>query len=249
MKRAVILSYNATSKSAKYLTSHLDGRMITQREPIAPDECIINWGGGYFSARDWSREWLNHPHKIINAVEKLKAFQLFAGADVPHPAWTFHISIARQWLENGNVVLARQTSSGMMGQGISLLNPNCREVPSAEFYSKHVNHTLEYRVHVFKGILLNLGMKVQLRPGANMMVRNADERDWDFTHVTDAPFPVIQAGIAAVQALGLDFGAADVGYRSSDGKAFVFEVNSAPGTGHYTITKFADVFKRYLRSL
>lgn len=249
MKRAVILTYKATSKSAKYLTNHLEGRMIIQRESIRPDECLINWGGGLFSSRDWSPEWLNNPSKVVNCVEKIKAFQLFAGADVPHPAWTFHGSIARQWLDAGHTILARATSTGMMGRGISLLNNPRQQIPEAEFYTKHIMHTDEYRVHVFKGMLVNLGKKVQLRPNANMMVRNADERDWDFEHVETAPYPVIQAGIAAVEALGLDFGAADVGFRARDNKAYVFEVNSAPGVGHNTITKFANVFRQYLRRL
>ena len=249
MKKAVILSYKASSKSARYLTQHLEGRLITRRETIPPNECIINWGGGIFSSNNWNPEWLNHPAKIANAVEKIKAFQLFAGADVPHPAWTFHGSVAKQWLENGYTVLARQTSTGMMGQGISLLNNPRQAVPSAEFYSKHVKHDEEYRIHVFRGLLVNIGKKVPLRPNANMMVRNADERDWDFRHVEEAPFEVIQAGLAAVQALGLDFGGADVGYRRQDRKAYVFEVNSAPGTGHNTITSYARVFNRYLRAL
>lgn len=249
MKTAVILTYKATSKSAKYLTQHLEGRMITERVPIRPTECLINWGGGTFPSRDWNPEWLNKPSRICNAVEKLTAFQLFHGADVPHPAWTFHGSVAKQWLEAGHIVLARATATGMMGQGISLLNNPRQEIPSAAFYSKHVKHTEEYRVHVFKGMLVNLGKKEQLRPNANMMVRNADERNWDFIHVEEAPYPVIEAGIAAVVALGLDFGAADVGFRSQDNKAYVFEVNSAPGVGHNTITRYANVFRRYLRTL
>ena len=249
MKHAVVLTYDSTSESAKSLTQHLDGRMIARRENIAANECIINWGSGYTSARDWNLEWLNNPLSITNAVEKLRAFQLFAGADVPHPPWTFHLTIAQRWLEDGHRVLARQTSTGMMGQGISLLSNPRQTIPSAEFYSKHVNHDEEYRVHVFRGMLVNLGQKVALRPNANMYVRNADERDWDFVHVEEAPFEVITAGIAAVQALGLHFGAADVGYRCRDHRAFVFEVNSAPGTGHNTITRYAEVFLRYLRTL
>ena len=249
MKKAVILSYKATSKSAKYLTQHLEGRMITARETIRPDECIINWGGGQFSSRDWKAEWLNHPTNIANAVEKLTAFQLFSGADVPHPAWTFHISVAKRWLEDGHVVLARRTQSGMMGQGISLLNNPRQEIPSAEFYSKHVQHDEEYRVHVFNGMLVNIGKKVALRPNANMMVRNADEREWDFQHVETAPHEVLTVGISAVMALGLNFGAADVGFRRRDSKSYVFEVNSAPGVGHNTITRYANVFRRYLRTL
>jgi len=249
MKSAVVLSYSATSEGAKYLTNHLEGRMITRREIIQPDECIINWGGGQFSNQGWKAEWLNKPANVCFAVEKLKAFELFNGESVPHPAWTFHVSVALKWLEEGNVVLARRTSTGMTGEGISILNNARAEIPSAKFYSKHVQHDQEYRVHVFKGMLVNLGVKVAQCRNANMMVRNADGRNWDFEHTEEAPHAVTLAGIAAVNALGLDFGAADVGYRSRDNKAYVFEVNSAPGAGHNNITRYASVFKRYLRSL
>jgi len=249
MKSAVVLSYSATSQGAKYLTSRLEGRMITRREEIRPNECIINWGGGQFSSSGWKADWLNKPTNVCFAVEKLKAFELFDRESVPHPEWTFHVSMARKWLEEGHVVLARQTSTGMMGEGISLLNNARSAIPSAEFYSKHVQHDQEYRVHVFQGMLVNLGIKVAQCRNANMMVRNADERNWDFEHTEEAPHAVTLAGIAAVNALGLNFGAADVGYRARENKAYVFEVNSAPGTGHNTITRYASVFTRYLRSL
>lgn len=249
MKRAVVLTYDSDSKGAKSLTSHLDGRMIRHREILRDNECLINWGSGHSSGQGWKSEWLNKPAAVCRAVDKLEAFWCFAHDWVPHPLWTRDVDDVRSWLQSGYTVLSRATSSGMMGQGISILNTPSASIPSAEFYAKHVQHSEEYRVHVFKELVCNLGRKVALRPGANMMVRNADEHNWDFEYVSTAPFPVLQAGLKAVMSLGLDFGAADVGYRQRDNTAWVFEVNSAPGVGHYTITKYAEVMLSYLRSL
>ena len=249
MKKAVVLTYNTTSKSAKYLTQQLEGRMITHMEEIRPDECMINWGGGYFPSRAWHREWLNKPSAICNAVDKLVAFHLFKEHGVQRPFWTSQHEIVRRWLQEGSIVVARQTSTGMMGQGISLLTTPSTPIPSAKFFTKHVQHDKEYRVHIFKGMVINLGYKRQLRQEANLLIRNADEYNWDFYYTSTVPYPVIHEAIAAVQSLGLDFGAADVGYQTNRSQAWVFEVNTAPGIGHHTITKYAQHITRYLRSL
>lgn len=249
MKKAVVLAYKPTSKSARYLTEHLEGRMIVEREPIQPNECIINWGGGHFHSSGWQPEWLNKPSLIEQAVEKLVAFRLFKEHGVQRPFWTTEPNVVRRWLQEGCNVVVRQTSTGMMGRGISILNPGSTAIPSAEFYTKHVGHDDEYRVHVFKGLIINIGVKVAMRREANRLVRNADERNWDFQHVEHAPFPVCRAGMKAIEALGLDFGAADIGYKTSTNDTWVFEVNTAPGVGHNTITCYANAIRRYLRSI
>ena len=247
--KAVVLSYSPTSKSGQYLTSHLEGRMIASLGEILSDECVINWGAGYAHYRGWQSQWLNPPSAIERCVDKCIAFDFFRAAHVPHPDWTYHREIARDWLHQGHVVLARATASGMMGQGISILNNPQQEIPPAAFYSKHVQHDQEFRVLVFKGMVINIGEKRALHSSANLMVRNADERDWDFFGLSWAPDPVLNAGCDAVNSLKLDFGAADIGYSTRNDRAYVFEVNSAPGHGHNTITKLAAAINNYLRSL
>ena len=49
---------------------------------------------------------------------------------------------------------------------------------------------------------------------------------------------VLSAGIRAVGCLGLDFGAADIGWNSHDGEPSVYEVNTAPGLEGTTLDKY-----------
>lgn len=245
MKKAAIYPYKRTSEGAKCLAEHLEGRLIHDLSSLRDNEIVINWGAGYLSAT-WNRHWLNKPTAICAAVQKLQAFRLFERAGVPHPLWTQDSSEAQRWLSRGNVVLARQTSTGYMGSGISIVQGRA-ELPSAEFYSRHVKHDDEYRIHAFRGRVVNIGQKFAFGENANPLVRNWG--DWKFKNPADAPECVKEAGIAAVRALGLDFGAADIGYVRESNTAHVFEVNTAPGTGHHTITRYAEAFSAYLETL
>ncbi len=69
-------------------------------------------------------------------------------------------------------------------------------------------------------------------------------RGWVFTrNGVLLPDAVKLASVAAVKSLCLDFGAVDIGYRISTGKAAVFEVNTAPGIEGTTLKKYAAALK------
>ena len=55
--------------------------------------------------------------------------------------------------------------------------------------------------------------------------------------------------IQAVNLLGLDFGAVDIGHRIIDNKFFVFEVNTAPGLEGTTLDKYAKAIYNYYSKL
>ena len=57
---------------------------------------------------------------------------------------------------------------------------------------------------------------------------------------------VKEQALKAIQALGLDFGAVDVGYNTRENKAYVYEVNSAPGLQGTTLTAYTNAFKELL---
>ena len=59
----------------------------------------------------------------------------------------------------------------------------------------------------------------------------------------DLPEDCEKQAVAAVVALGLDFGAVDVVYNVKEQKAYVLEVNSAPGLSGTTLDKYVEVFK------
>jgi D-alanine-D-alanine ligase-like ATP-grasp enzyme len=68
------------------------------------------------------------------------------------------------------------------------------------------------------------------------------ENGWIFAREDVVRNPAAEAAaIAAVASLGLDFGAVDVILR--EGKAYVLEVNTAPGIEGATLSAYLEAFR------
>lgn len=247
MTTAVIVPYKMKSEAAKVLSKYTNIPLKSSEDYEAGRldnvDVVINWGSGYLSNNLWRTGWLNKPSAIDTAVHKLNAFQVFKRLRVPIPEFTTSIDRARE-LNQHAIIVARRRLSGMMGDGIEVIQLR-GNMPSAPLYTVHVEHRDEYRVHVFKGQVINVGKKVRADNTADPLIRNWGAWKFRCEDIEDVAQPVIQAGVKAVNALGLDFGAADVGFCPERG-AYVFEVNTAPGTGHNTITKYAEAIEWYL---
>lgn len=128
--------------------------------------------------------------------------------------------------------------------GDDLLNPPARP----DFYVKKENLVNEYRVHSFRGQSIRAGVKVHREevPNPHGWVRSWDG-GWRISYA-DGAVRQAQRDIAhrAVAALGLDFGAVDIGERA-DHTLMVLEVNRAPGAEGGTPMKYAEAISRYLR--
>lgn len=120
----------------------------------------------------------------------------------------------------------------------------------AEFWTLHVDTVKEYRVHVYKERVIRLGLKFTRDPNSHPWIRSWDN-GWrvDYTtHSTDVVSErVCDVAIAAIRAVGYDFGAVDVGV-TAQGHPVVFEVNSAPGLMASTADLYADAIMRDLSS-
>ncbi|GAG47489.1 unnamed protein product, partial [marine sediment metagenome] len=74
-------------------------------------------------------------------------------------------------------------------------------------------------------------------------IRNTDN-GWVYCRGgVDAPEAVITAAVRAVDCLGLDFGAVDIGYNEHYDRCAVFEVNTAPGLEGTTLDKYFEAFR------
>lgn len=108
-----------------------------------------------------------------------------------------------------------------------------------EYFSRKENFTQEFRVHSFNGRSLRAGVKVP----RNGMTPHPWIRSWDggwrinYDGVT-ARQAQRDIAHAAVEALGLTFGAVDIGQRA-DNSLVVLEVNRAPGLEGGTISAYA----------
>ena len=120
----------------------------------------------------------------------------------------------------------------------------------APMYTKYIKKATEYRVHVFDGRVIDIQQKRKRQEVPNdeidYQIRNA-VNGWVYCRDgIDCPDSVRMAAINAVAALGLDFGAVDVGWNTHDDAACVYEVNTAPGLEGSTLDSYYEAIKRRL---
>lgn len=248
--KPLIYPYKMGSNSAKELANLLGCKRIFPDRLFRNNykRPIINWGNTTTPA--WMTKWadqviLNKPECVYVAANKLLTFEKFVEAGVKHPEWTTEEIVAAEWLEEVDII-ARLTLTGKGGDGIVLLKTTDFTIP-APLYTKYFKKRYEYRVHVFNGKVIDFVQKKQ-RQGqpANFQVRNA-VNGWVFCREgVVLPECVAEQAIKAADALGLTFGAVDVGFNEKKQEPCVFEVNTAPGLEGTTLHSYEKAIKDYL---
>lgn len=138
--------------------------------------------------------------------------------------------------------------------GADLLNPQQHR---PDFWAKKEAFTSEYRVHSFMGRSIRAGKKIP-REGFGLAAPNTTLRvahpwvrsydaGWMISYADEAGIKQKHRDIAhaAVKALGLQFGAVDIGERA-DGTLVVLEVNRAPGVENGTIDAYTRAVRRWI---
>lgn len=136
--------------------------------------------------------------------------------------------------------------------GRDLLRPD----GGADYYSKKEAIVNEYRVHSFFGRSIRAGKKVHRTPQSETpfngtpheWVRSFDA-GWQMSYADGQlgrnPQRIRDIAHAAVKALGLNFGAVDIG-ELADGTLIVLEVNRAPGVEGGTTEAYARAIRRWI---
>lgn len=251
-----VYPYNSKSKSAKEVARGLGGKRIKLRNSNFkphPNKTIINWGSSSMPQEYFQCKVLNKPSSVGIARNKLEFFSYISyNRDVNIPEWTTSKSHVLEDIygEDPDEVfwLARKVLTGNSGCGIELIKGSQVQIPDARLYTKYIKKVQEYRVHVFNGEVLLTQRKARSRSvpdnEVNWYVRN-HSNGFIFAQFEDVEYPdeVIQQGIKAVSALGLDFGSVDVVW--DDVSAYVLEVNTASGVTGSTLQKYLEAFGRY----
>lgn len=256
MNKFIVYPYSMKSSSAKLLSSELGTHRVypDRAYRYSPGHVIINWGCSKFP--DWwhveeNIKCLNEPHNVRISCSKIFSFTVLTAQGVNTPDWTNNPEEVNSWLECGHKVFARTLVNSHGGKGIVILKPD-DPIIQAPLYTKEIKKDKEYRVHVFKDSVFDF---VQKKKKSNFMgVFNNEIRNhnngWVFAREdVILPDSVEVEAIKAVKSIGLDFGAVDICTEKDTGKAFVLEVNTAPGIVETTLRKYAEVFNNYLRSL
>lgn len=261
-----IFPYKAESESAMLLAKELGVKRL-KRENSAykykKGDIIINWGcTGRLPHIPEDAIIINPFLNVACATNKAIAFDKLVNT-VRIPDYTDDPVVVYEWLKNGKTVVGREKVNGYGGEGIVLIEPedidDIEDIPVCPLYTMYVPKKSEYRVHVAYGRVVSVARKTLKKdhPNKNEVdwrIRNLDGgfifAYWNEKHKEEerhcCPVDVSREATKAVTALGLDFGAVDVIYNEKYGRAYVLEVNTAPGLGEGIAVMYARVFMEKL---
>lgn len=247
-----IFPYKTGSASAKALAEALGVKRIKaegSKFKGAANKTVINWGCSKLPAEILKCRVLNSPESVAKASNKLSFFKAMAEAGVSIPRFTEALEDVKAILAEGKTVVARTILNGHSGAGIVLLEGDA-EIVKAPLYVEYVPKKQEYRIHVFQGEVVDIQRKARKADvpddQVNWKIRNL-ANGFIFARNEEAlgivPEDVLNQAKAAVVACGLDFGAVDIIYNDKQQKAYVLEINTAPGLAGGTLEGYVNRLK------
>ena len=245
-----VLPYKQGSASAAALAQALGGRVLklvdSKFKPKA-DDIVITWGR---TESPWNDEdphtLLNYPSAIASVSNKLIFFQKMAE--------TCPDSIPQHWTNKEDIpddaypIVCRTILNGHSGAGIVVADSQ-EGLVDAPLYVKYEKKKDEYRVHLGKtpeGACVISAQRKARRLSSdspNWQVRNHQN---GFVYVREGvqpPVSVLEHARRVFLSSGLDFGAVDVIYNEKKDRAFVLEINTAPGLEGQTVEDYVNYFK------
>lgn len=212
---------------------------------------IINWGST--TPMEARGRVLNAPTQIAIASDKVLALVQMREAGVPVPQFVLRASGEdKPTRSRGQLWLGRHKLRASGGRGIEVLRTQ-EEIDAckAPLLVRYIKKSVELRIHVVMGEAIFLQFKrrdsTAQQEADDRLIRNHDN-GWVFCPrgLHEAPVGSVDAAIAAVRALGLDFGAVDIVIDRDNGKPYVLEVNTAPGLQSPTLLgAYSFAFRRH----
>lgn len=250
----MIFPYKQGSKSAKALKEALGLKLIKHENSSfkgSPEKIIINWGSSNLPEEVKKCKILNDDESVQIASNKKTFFEKVKGL-VNIPEFTTDRNVAEKWLEDGEVVVIRELLTGSAGKGIRLFSNVSDFVNynhnAAKLYVKYVPKKDEYRVHIVNGEVIDVRRKALKgdvpKELANWKIRNHDGGFIFQKSGFVPPKEVLVEACKAINTIGLHFGGVDVVWNNFRKKAYVLEINTAPGLEGSTIEHYKEAFKK-----
>lgn len=244
-----LLYHQAARHSAPRLASYMGiTAQMTYDRDERPD-FLIRYGTARAVSRRPAERTINRRSRLIRYSTRLGQYNLLqrAGVNIP-PHCTTRDSIPDALPAVPHGLFARDFTEGrqqMAGRGLTHYGVG-DAIGNHDLYTPCIDRSAQYRVHVCMG-------RTRTRQLIPTEAEAADQPIWNlnagFTFRVpidgDNLNPAIpNAGVAAVTALGLDFGAVDIlvpsqAVRNTYGSAVVLEVNTAPGLSDASLEWYA----------
>jgi len=162
------------------------------------------------------------------------------------PEYTTDMAVARQWIVEGYMVVERHVLWGSGGKGIRLV-VNEESLTPAPLYTRYQQKKEEYRIHCADGadgMIFDMQMKRRRHEheNPNWSVRNHKNGFIYAREEMVVPKDVKEQAILCFYRTGLNFGAVDVIWNADQKKAYVLEINTAPGLEGTTLENYYKLF-------
>ncbi len=246
-------SHNPLSRGARRLVRELGCRRIKHRNSRFSghrNPYVINWGATAIDL-PWKERvrLLNAPEAVEKVSNKLIFFNDMDGKEWL-PPWTDDWQLAEVWNEHHKIV-ERHVLQGHGGVGIRIVEKD-GQLLEAPLYVQYIPKKYEYRVHIFKdhdavAHVFDCQKKVRKR-GVEPLDWQIRSHDNGFVYQRGNFVPeecVLLVAIQSMNMTDLHFGAVDVIYNSRQDRAYVLEINTAPGLEGQTVISYADTFKEF----
>lgn len=233
-----VLLHRKTRPTGRKLAAAL-GLTSRFRNPVRGDSIAFRWGT---AEHPQLNSQIQSAEAIARAGNKLVSFQCFARNGIPHPEF----QVGPVFTPDGDTWLGRDTH-GMCGTDIEVIQPGAVCGRYRDFFTKFIPNRREYRIHVFGTEILGVMGKYLDYPdlAGDGYIKNVSHGYRFRTPAKELRPSRTDAAVAAVQSLGLDFGAVDL-IIGDDGKEYVLEVNTAPALAPLTFAKYIEALRRGL---
>lgn len=220
---------------------------------------VVNWGCTQVpEAYNQFRRVLNQPDAVALCVNKSKFFSTLAthaNASL-FPLFTKDIKTAQEWVDGGKLVVSRCVLNGHSGDGIVLCSrKNGVALPKAPLYTLYIRKDEEYRLHFVRDkgghphsfYEQKKVKRLDFVGTPNRKVR-CFENGYTYQHNgIEVPDVVREVASKVFNLSDLDFGAVDVIFCRADNKAYVLEINTAPGLEGHSLEVYAAAFQKYFK--
>lgn len=205
-------------------------------------QLLIRWGNRVNAANDHFYDTvINSCDAISRCSDKLAASITMTNSGINVPA--FDVDPYRLIEEYGYPILGRDFSHAR-GTDIKLILQERDLRSKKDYYSVYIPTKREYRIHVVGDEVIRIQGKFLDYPKQQV----AHIRNYATGYRFRAPrlrlkSDRLEAAVAAVKSLGLDFGAVDL-IVADDGLGYVLEVNTAPSCSPITLGAYAVALHR-----
>ena len=245
-----VIPYRAGSRAATALSRAVGGTCLkvdgTSRFRPRQDDVIINWGNTN------NPELVQHADyngvNLREASNKREFFVIQRAAnneEIVPPFWTNRNDIP----DDAFPVVCRTSLSGHSGEGIVIAAAR-ENLVDAPLYVKYIKKQDEYRIHVGRrgdqSIIISVQRKARSRAvpddQVNWQVRNHANGFIYMRGDVNPPQQVLDYAKRALEATNLTFGAVDVIWNAHAQRAYVLEINTAPGLEGTTLDDYVRYF-------